>query len=131
MTIADTAAIIEHPFADNSEDEHGPYWDPWDAMGVSNGGYSSEVDQHAIAILRAIRDGDRSGRFVTDIAQATGLAPAHVELWQYLFCSADWLDYGSSPRGAFPRYGFDFDGLIAAWEAYYERRWVETGDALG
>ena len=118
------------PLAPNAEDENGEYWDPWDALGVRCGGYSSAIDDDALAVLKAIRDGAASrhsgGEFTnytTDIAAKTGMSATHVELWQYLFCSADWCDYGTSPRGCFPNYDIDFDALIAAWEAYYERRW--------
>lgn len=89
----------------------------------------------AIAVLRAIRDGakrDRAGRkageygnFVTDIAKKTGLSESHVELYQYIFCSAGWCDYGTSPRGCFPDHSIDFDELVRKWETYYRLRWGE------
>lgn len=116
------------PLAPNQEDEDGPYWDPWTALGISCGGYSSAVDSEAIAVLRAIRHGVEESRYVTGIAAATGLSEGHVELWQYIFCSADWCEYGTSPRGCWivHDHGDDFgDRLIAAWEAYYERQWKE------
>jgi len=122
--------VSEDPFAPNSDDMEGPFWDPWIAMGVQCGGYSAGVDLDAIEVLRAIRDGVAAGRsggeygnFVTDIAERTGLSRTHVELYQYMFCSVNWCDYGTSPRGCFPEYGFDFDGLIEAWCKYYVRRW--------
>lgn len=105
----------------NAEDENGPYWDPWEAIEIHCGGYNSEVDADAIAVLKAIRNGG----YVSHIAKETGLSEAHVELWQYIFCSADWCDYGTSPRGCFPMPGIDFPALIAAWETYYERSWGE------
>lgn len=107
-------------------------WNPWDAMGIALGGYNSEVDDNALAVLRAIRDGVKRGReggkygnFVTEIVKVTGLNETHVELWQYIFCSAGWCDYGTSPRGCFPDHGIDFDELIVKWERYYQFRWNE------
>lgn len=123
-------------FAPNSEDESGSYWDPWDAMHIHNGGYSSNVENDAIEILRAIRDGVKDGRdggqygnYVTDIANKTGLSEGHVELWQYIFCSAGWCNYGTSPRGCFPDQSIDFDALIEAWAGYYRRKWEQEPGA--
>lgn len=123
---------LENPFEPNSEDGDGPYWDPWEVIAIPAGGYSSSVDLDAIYVLRAIRDGVASGKsggdyknYVTDISKRTGMSESHVELWQYIFCSANWCDYGTSPRGCFPADGLQFDALITAWEAYYLRRWKE------
>lgn len=128
---------VTHSFiTPNSEDDNGPLWDPWEAIHIPSGGYSGQVDIDAIKILRAIRDGVLSGRsggeygnYSTKIAKSTGLSDHHVELWQYIFCSAGWCDYGTSPRGCFPDLEIDFDGLIAAWESYYERHWGQKWDA--
>ncbi|HEY1605579.1 MAG TPA: hypothetical protein VGF77_08260 [Allosphingosinicella sp.] len=111
--------------------------DPWVDLGVPLGGYSSSVDDDILAVLKAIRDGSRRlrqnedgpGNYVTDIAKVTGLSESHIELIQYIFCSCDWCDYGTSPRGCFPNWErFDddgFDALISRFEAYYRRRWKE------
>lgn len=107
----------------NAEDDNGEYWDPWEALGVNYGGYNSAVDLDGIRVLEGIA----SGQYCTDIAGATGLTPEHVELWQYLFCSARWCDYGTSPRGCFQNYS-DKTTLaerVAGWRAYYERHWGE------
>jgi hypothetical protein len=127
-------------FAPNAEDDHGEYWDPWDVMRVPLGGYSSEVDGDVIRVLRAIRTGlansraDNAGHgfYCTEIAEALGLAPSHVELLQYMFCSAGWCEYGTSPRGCWFVHdkGENFgDRLIEAWEAYYLRHWGESAPA--
>lgn len=123
---------LDNLFEPNSEDGDGPYWDPWEVIAIPAGGYNSSVDLDAIYVLRAIRDGVASGKsgddyknYVTDISKRIGMSESHVELWQYIFCSADWCDYGTSPRGCFPAHGLQFDALITAWEAYYVRRWKE------
>lgn len=117
-----------HPFdfSPNSYDQEGnEYYNPWNAMGVHCGGYGGDVDWDIIRVLRIIGGPRESSRYNLDIAKETGLAPNHVELIQYLLCSADWCDYGTSPRGCFPNYGNDFAALIAAWEGYYVHHWGE------
>ena len=130
--------VKDDPLEPNSEDMRGPYWDPWLAMGVPCGGYSSTVDDDALSVLRAINDGTKSGRaggeyrnYVTEITKTTSLSETHVELYQYLFCSANWCEYGTSPRGCWfvYDYGEGFgDRLITAWEEYYQRKWVDDQD---
>ena len=109
----------------NAEDADGDYWDPWDALGLPCCSYNSEIDEQAIAVLQGIAD----KMFNTDIAEKTGMSPAHVELWQGIFCSRDWCEYGTSPRGCFPNYGSEFEDIgriIASWKAYYQRHWNEA-----
>lgn len=105
--------------APNAEDENGDYWDPWDALGIGCASYNSGIDQNAINVLCGIRD----KLFCDDIAERYGMSALHVELFQSIFCSADWCEYGTSPRGCFPEDREGFPALIAAWEAYFKRRW--------
>jgi hypothetical protein len=124
------------PFDFNPNSTNGKgedYYDPWTAMRIHCGGYGSEVDLDVIRVLRAIAVGSRNcieglegpKGYVTDIAEQTGMSASHVELIQYMLCSADWCDYGTSPRGCFPNWDGDFEALIAAWEKYYEQQWGE------
>lgn len=117
-----TAAEITVP---NTEDENGDYWDPWEALDLRCCSYSSEIDQNAIDVLRGIRD----KLYCTDIAERTGMTPAHVELFQSIFCGKDWAEYGTSPRACFAM-AEDFPDLITAWEAYYEREWKEPASGI-
>lgn len=104
----------------NEEDENGPYWDPWTALGLRCAGYSGAIDAQAVAVLGGISYKE----FCTDIAEASGMSPEHVELWQYIFCSAGWAEYGTSPRACFPNHGGpDISALIDGWKTYYERHW--------
>lgn len=67
----------------------------WDALKVPLGGYNSEVNNDILKVMCLIQ----LGKFNTDISQETGMTKAHVELIQYILCSADLADYGTSPRG--------------------------------
>ena len=111
----------------NAEDENGDFWDPWNALGVDCASYSGQVDQDAINVLRGIRD----KLYNSDIAKRYSMAPSHVELLQSIFCSADWCDYGTSPRGCFPTDREGFPALIAGWEGFYLRFWNEPCDSDG
>lgn len=112
----------------NAEDGDGDYWDPWETLGLSCCNYSSEIDQQAIDVLRMIGLPDFT--YCTDIAERTGMTPAHVELFQSIFSSAGWCEYGTSPRGCWPIDRDGFPALIAAWEAYFERQWGEPAIAM-
>lgn len=94
--------------------------DPWgDCLGLSCGGYNSEVTNDILAVMRVIID-DRPA-YVTDIAEKTGLLPKHVELIQYILCSADLCEYGTSPRGC---WAIDDDRFRAAMKL------IEEGNPL-
>lgn len=92
---------------------------PWEALGLNYAGYSSEQDRQAIAIMECIGD----GMFCNDIARKLGLSPDHVELWQYIFCSADWCEYGTSPRGCWPIDKERWASEIENWRRYQEVAW--------
>jgi hypothetical protein len=109
----------------NAEDGDGDYWDPWEALGLGCCSYNSAIDQNALDVLRGMRD----GLYCSDIAERTGMSPGHVELLQGIFCSANWGEYGTSPRGCWPIDREGFPALIAAWEAYFERQWGEPCDS--
>jgi hypothetical protein len=115
-----TVAEIIQP---NSEDENGDFWDPWESLGLRCCSYNSEIDQQAIDVLREI--GSPEFAYCTDIAERTGLSATHVELLQSIFCSADWCEYGTSPRGCWPIDREGFPKLVEAWEQYFERHWGE------
>ena len=74
------------------EDNLGGIWEL-----IKCGGYNSEVDDDIINVMRVIRD-DRPA-FYTDIAEKLQMKPPHVELIQYILCSMDFAEYGTSPRG--------------------------------
>lgn len=106
----------------NAEDENGSFFDPWDALGLYCLSYNSEIDQRAIAVLRGI--GEKL--YCSEIAQRASMAEDHVELFQSIFCSANWCEYGTSPRGCWfvHNQGPDFGArMIAAWETYFARMW--------
>lgn len=103
----------------NAEDENGDYWDAWQALGLSCCSYNSEIDDQALAVLRGVNE----AVYCDDIAKRTGMAPSHVELFQSIFASVGWAEYGTSPRGCWPIDREGFPALIAAWEEYYRRTW--------
>lgn len=71
-----------------------------DCLKLSCGGYNGAVDDDVLAVMRLIAD--CRPIYVTEIAAETGLAPNYVELIQYILCSADLCEYGTSPRGCWP-----------------------------
>jgi hypothetical protein len=70
-----------------------------DIFGLQCFSYNTAVDNDVIAVMEQMLT---DNRWVTDIAEATGLSATHVELIQYILCSAGLAEYGTSPRGCWP-----------------------------
>jgi glucan biosynthesis protein len=105
--------------ADMNEDE----WHFWsDEAKLSCVGYSSRLDYDALNVLKGIAE----KKYNTDIAQELGLPEQYVELLQSIFCSVDWCEYGTSPRGCWIDPSKDADELIAKFERYYRDRWSSS-----
>lgn len=110
------AAAIVQP---NAQGPFEDYWDPWEALRIGCCSYHSAIDVAAIRVLEGIH----SGKYCTDIAHENDLDPLLVEMLQGIFCSADWCEYGSSPRGCFPTDRENFHLLIDGWKTYYKITW--------
>jgi hypothetical protein len=52
------------------------------------------------------------------------MSSSHVELFQYIFCSIDLCDYGSSPRSCWPTNADEFQKFIDNWKGHLR---VEQG----
>jgi Mn-dependent DtxR family transcriptional regulator len=64
---------------------------------ITCGGYNSSVDDIIVKVMECIKT-DRP-IYVTDIADKLKLQDDFVELIQYIICSLDYAEYGTSPRG--------------------------------
>lgn len=74
----------------------------WDILGIECGGYNSDTDNdvfHVLVFLYMYRNNSGVSKFVDNIAKYTGMSESHVELIQYIICSRELADYGTSPRG--------------------------------
>lgn len=112
---------MNHDLEDWLQKEGGGF-DPWESLGISCGSYSSNQDEHGIAVLELIVT--ERGIYNTDIARRLALSPAHVELWQYIFCSADLCEYGTSPRGCFPVSDDAAKAFLENWKQYHKLAWM-------
>ncbi len=70
----------------------------------------------------------RDKKYNSDIAIELDMSTSHVELIQYILCSADICEYGTSPRGCWfntypPEKAIDADEYIAKWKEYYQQKW--------
>lgn len=96
-------------------------WDFWeDACKIYCVPYDKAIDDDLLAVLKGIA----LKKYNTDIAKELGYPPQYVELLQSILCSADWCDYGTSPRGCWIRHDLDADALIAKLERDIARRWA-------
>jgi len=81
--------------------------------------YNMRIDHDALAVLKGIV----AGKFNSDIAKELDLPEQYVELLQTLFCSADWAEYGTSPRGCWIIPYGKGDERITEFEVGMKRRW--------
>jgi Mn-dependent DtxR family transcriptional regulator len=63
---------------------------------IECGGYNSQIDEDIIRVMETIAT---EYSYVTDIADKLHLQDSYVELIQYIICSLDYAEYGTSPRG--------------------------------
>ena len=101
-------------------------WDMWGALGIRCGGYWAEVDSDIIRVMICIKN-DMSN---IDIAKACRMSESHVALIQYILCSADWCEYGTSPSSCFPNGTENFNQLVEAAERYYQAKWVKDDESI-
>ena len=97
--------------------------DAWVAAGVGCGGYNSDVDDLLIRIVELIVV--EGPIFCDAIAREVGESPQFVELVQYVLCSAEWCEYGTSPRGCFAMPGLDGARLLKSMREWREEHWRE------
>lgn len=70
------------------------YWvSLWNVIGCSCGGYNGDLDELLLGLVNNyIEKGDNNGIFFDKTRQN------EIELLNYIMCSSDILDYGTSPR---------------------------------
>lgn len=94
-------------------------FDMWEALGVPCAGYSSSIDDAMIGVLIGIS----KHQYCSDIAKELKLPEDYVELLQSIACSAGLAEYGTSPRGAFPKDIVQLDTFIEKCDSYYGDKW--------
>lgn len=88
--------------------------------------YSAGID---LDIYRVAKEIGRPGfKYMTEIAEATGLEENYVELIQTLLCAADWCNYGTSPRGCFPDDDNVYPQLLEQLKSYIAKKWDVDAD---
>ncbi|TPM58950.1 hypothetical protein FJ959_08725 [Mesorhizobium sp. B2-2-4] len=100
------------------------YFDPWDAFDGIVGAYDSEIDAPAIKTLEAVRD-----RTTFDLQN--GKHGLFVQFFLHILAGHNYVDYGTSPRGAFPTYKATdilWSEWIEKWRAWYSINWDEYLD---
>lgn len=106
-------------------DEQDDPWDFWDQIGMHCAGYNSAIDADLIRVfIESDTSNDNSEFYSTQIAARLGLAENYVELLKYALCSANFCNYGTSPRGAWAEHGKQAE-LREKLLEWYERRWGE------
>lgn len=114
-------AALDKPTPQAEDDISDAFFNPWDDLiDGCVGAYDEDLDRLAIDVLKAVRDRTTFSLLRTD----RGLA---AQLFMHML-STELCDYGSSPRGLFPRSTVApmWDELIAKWEAYAAATWPEA-----
>jgi len=98
-------------------------WDFWqDELGLIQT-YSSEIDQAVLKVIHDLADESLSDWY-EDIAKHHALDPLLVELIKTLLASADWVEYGNSPRGGWLVHGCEQE-LLEKYRQYIRDWWQE------
>lgn len=113
-------AALNKPTPKLEYDLEDVFFNPWDdLMGGTVSPYNSEIDRLAIDVLEAIRDR-------TTFELLDGDRSLAAEIFMHML--AVWLcDYGTSPRGVFPRLGLEgmWQELIDKWRAWADWHWSD------
>lgn len=88
-------------------------FDPWDLFPQIYGSYDSEFDKCAIEVLSEIH---KRKKVRSDLG---------AEMFREMLCTADFCDYGTSPRSCFSTSPFAemLPTLIEKWKAYSLINW--------
>lgn len=112
-------AALDKPLPANFEAYGEEEFDPWDLLDGCTPSYSSDIDDLAIEVLKAVRD-----RKTFDLLDGENALAANL----FMHMLADWLcDYGVSPRGVFPAFSVEdmWQELIDKWEAFAKGKWSD------
>lgn len=112
------AAIAKPPLPDSDRAGDGQFFDPWeDVLDGIHGSYAQASDDLAIRVLEAVRDAT-----TFELIQEVGFA---AEFMLYVMSGHGMLEYGTSPRGAWPHPDLkeSWQQLIDAWKKYREANW--------
>ena len=105
-----------------TKDEAIEEFDMWESFKIRCGGYNSATDWNMINVMECVLDGN----FNSDIALKLSIDTEHVELIQYILCSCDLCEYGTSPRGCFPKNRESFKSFIDKCKTATVKKWSES-----
>lgn len=94
-------------------------WDFWEYVGLQCAGYGSRSDANLIRVFEQTR---LENSWFEDIAQRLELSKDYVELLMEILCSADFCEYGTSPRGAWAVRDTS-EQNSARLKEWFERKW--------
>ena len=115
------AALLQLPAPTKEDVGAQGFFDPWDAFDGIMGAYDSEIDELAVKTLEAVRDR-------TTFELMKGQHHLFVQFFLHVLAGHHYVDYGTSPRGAFPTWGYTSDlwqAWIDKWKAWYVVNWEE------
>jgi hypothetical protein len=109
---------------EDDEEFHGDKWAFWEDAKISCASYNAQIDLDALNVLLCIR----GKMFNSTIAAKLNLPDQYVELIQSIFCSADWCEYGGSPRGCWmlPHDDIGRDARVKKFAAYVFGKWFQS-----
>lgn len=119
MKREDLEKALAKPLPESEDIVHTGVFSPWDDVieGIS-GSYSEASDELMIDVMKAVRD-----RQTWEIIEAKGFA---AEFALYVLAGHGLVNYGTSPRGAWPDEEIAdlWQPLIDKWEAYRAIVWA-------
>ena len=100
-------------------------WEFWDAAGLRCSAYAADTDHD---LIRVFIETGKDPHWYTDIAKRLELDEKYVCLLIEILCSADFCEYGTSPRGAWAIHS-SYEANIAKLKDWYFRTWEQEFDA--
>jgi hypothetical protein len=94
-------------------------WDFWSTAGLTCSGYDSSNDYN---LIRVFIETGKPNAWYTDIARHLDLPDLYVALLMEILCSANFCEYGMSPRGAWAIRD-TYEANLVRLKAWYARGW--------
>jgi hypothetical protein len=94
-------------------------WDFWEQAGLTCCGYGSDSDKHLIDVFI---ETSKEDHWYESIAHRLGLDKFYVQLLIEILCSADFCEYGTSPRGAWAIRD-KYEENLGKLQEWYSKKW--------
>lgn len=97
-------------------------WDFWRTSGLTCSGYDSDID---LDLINVFKETAKDSHWFKDIAINLNLNEKYVCLLIEILCSANFCEYGTSPRSAWAIKS-EYEENLNKLENWYLQKWNQT-----